>query len=220
MYKKWLAAFLVLSLLLCTTACGMLKERASRGAGAAKIPETTEAPAPTVPETTEATIPEETEPSTRVDLEKLKQIEDADDFGVTLDSVRMVENGFHDGTFTLEGYDAIVLNTKNNTDKTISQITILALATDEYAQGTTLAERFAPISVVGEMKTYSKFVESFYLEVEMAPGKTESGGIRCNFDKFENVNLMIYSYTDADGNEVINENCEEWLLNTVEVEMN
>jgi len=52
---------------------------------------------------------------------------------------------------------------------------------------------------------------------QIASGESETYTIRCTASRFENVNMIVYSYTDANGNEVINEKAYEWLANTMPV---
>lgn len=228
MKKRITALLLTLCLAVCMVACGMQRTEDKEtqpliNTVQTSVPtEETTVPttAPTNPteETTAPTTP--TLPQKKVDIAKLHSIEKNDTFAVKMTDMQLIDNYFTiaDGV-SINGYDAIGVTMQNNTGKKITNISFLVLATDSNGKDVAFAG-MTPITAVGEVQNYSKCVSLMTGgETEIANGESKNYVIRCSLSQFANVNIIVYSYTDAEGNEIINESCYEWLGNTLAVEV-
>lgn len=196
--------------------------KGSDGSMAATQPESTEttqpqATVPTQPETTEPTQP--AEPVKKINIQKLNSLEQADTFGLKVIKKEKVENGFKQGTvINLAGDDALVLTVKNDTGVKIVSFQILALATDKDGVACDLGTLKG--YYFGAEYAFAKEVKVLGIEHVMENGDIyDKGAIQCDLGKVENVNLIVYCYTDENGNEVFNPAWTEWLTNTAEVEL-
>jgi hypothetical protein len=138
-------------------------------------------------------------------------------------SVNKVEGGYDNGSAVVDinGEDAVVIKLKNNTSSTIQKFTILVLFTDENRKGCKMG-LFQDISnsyiIDGKVVSYSNCVEVMGTEsANLKSGTEEAYAVQCDMKCFENVNVIVYSYVDSTGKEIVNENYEEWLKNTSEI---
>lgn len=214
--KRVIALLLALAVMVCFAACvGKNKEEEKAE------PETTVQTEPvTEPseEATQPTTPAVTTPTKKVNLTKLRYIESQDDFLVKVEDTEVSERHFTtaDGV-SMDGYDAVLVTIKNDSGKTITGFSVLVLTTDANGQDVTFAG-LSPIVMPNTDQVYSEHVAEMGTDsAQIANGESETYTIRCTASRFENVNMIVYSYTDANGNEVINENAYEWLTNTLPV---
>lgn len=180
-------------------------------------PTQTEGTQPTQPEATEPTQP--AEPVKKVDIQKLNSLEQADTFGLKVIKKEKVENGFKQGAVVNPaGDDALVLTVKNETGVKIVSFQILVLATDQDGAACDLGSLSG--FYFDADYPFAPQTKMLGISYEIENGAVfDNGAIQCDLEKVENVNLVVYSYTDANGNEVFNPAWTEWLINTAEVEL-
>jgi hypothetical protein len=115
-----------------------------------------------------------------------------------------------------QGLDAVVLTFTNNTDVAITSVKVYFICTDINGK-TVRPGNFPGKVVVSEDLSYSEnLMEANWASLNVKPGTNLVAKFRCNFSRFENMNIIVYSYTDANGKEVINENAYNWLPLTLE----
>ena len=219
--KKLLALLLALSVVVCCAACASDREDKEKTETEAAIQtdsatESGEDATEPSEDTTEPTELEVTTPTKKVNTVKLKSIEMQDDFAVKVESVNFKEDYYDpmDG-LSMDGYDVAIITTNNNSGKKITGFSILVLAIDEDGQD----RQFAGLGAYqGNFGSYSDYVELMVAEdIAVANQESHIGAIRCDMGRFEKLHIIVYSYTDDAGNEVINENAYEWLENTLPV---
>lgn len=180
-----------------------------------KAPAVTEGTDPTGAETSETTP---TEPKAKVDEAKLKNIQDWDTFPVKVKELSLQENYYQE--FSWDGNDAMVTTVVNNLDQKITGFTLVALVVDKDGKDVgmdTLGGSMLTKSEADKLLCSGK-VMMLSSDMEMAPGQEETFANRCDMEKFENAYMIVYSYTDASGDEIVNENALDWLANTKPVE--
>lgn len=227
MFRKVIAAALVLVAALSLAACGAEKApavtTAQTTAATRDIVETTTAAAettttvteaPTEPATEPPTEPAPTEPKARVNETQLKQIQDRDTFPVNVKTLMLQENYYQE--FSWDGNDAMLITIVNSRNEKITGFTLVALAVDQNGKDVGLGTLGGSMLTKSEADEWgcSSQVMLLSSDMEMLPGQEENFANRCDMEKFENMYMIVYSYTDASGNEVINENAIEWLSHT------
>jgi len=210
--KKFLSLLLVMLLCLSFAACGGEGDEAESSS---------ETQSDMSSQPTESDPAYEPSYSKKANLEKLKEIEEADDFEIEIASVECIPGALRDGnTVSLDGDDAVVVTVKNNTDATVNELYVLILCTDKNGNGCSLGvlQGFtAPLIIDGKVVRYSDEVKCMGSETaNLGAGESKEFAIRCSLANIENVNIIAYSYTDSKGSEIINKNHEEWLKNTLE----
>jgi len=216
MVKKMLALLLALSVMVCFAACAADSEDEQKIETEAAV-QTDPATEPSE-EVTQPTTPAVTTPDKKVDLTKLRYIESQDNFAVKVQKTEVSEGHFTiaDGV-SMDGYDAVLVTIQNDSGKTITGFSVFVLTTDANGQDVTFAG-LSPIVLPSADQVYSEHVVEMGTDsTQIASGESETYTIRCTASRFENVNMIVYSYTDANGNEVINEKAYEWLANTMPV---
>lgn len=216
--KRVIALLLALAVMVCFAACvGKNKEEEKAE------PETTVQTEPvTEPseEATQPTTPAVTTPTKKVNLSKLNYMERNSEFPVKLTEKKIIEDYYTLGDAEYDfakGNDVIKITIENSTGKVMTEVTLMLLATDGNAQRVTLTNEFS-IGTANDLNREYPCVKVMSLgELWLANGESKSGIIRCAADKFENINIIVYSYKDADGKEIVNEDYEEWLENTLPV---
>jgi hypothetical protein len=210
--KKILALLLVLSLAFSFVAYGGDKKSDDAEETEKK---TTEKVENTEPSTEPVTEPEKVEP--KVDLTALSAVEKQDTFPVSIKEVKFAPGANDDGSnvVSLDGEDAVVVTLANNTGVTITSITVFFLCTDKDGK-TTIPGGLASAPIIGDLPCSKNLMTVTWGSQNLKTGTELVGGIRCNLNRFENMNLIVYSYTDSNGKEVINENIYNWLPLTLE----
>lgn len=156
-----------------------------------------------------------------IDLNALKAVEDADTFNVSVISIEKFKDGYKGGAvLSLVGDDAILVKIKNNTGAKIQNFKVLVLATDKNGNGCDLGKlQSMPKTIITnehKVEKYSNYVKCLENNTaDLAVGAEKEYGVRCNLQKIENVNAIVYSYVDATGKEVVNNNYEKWLEKTI-----
>lgn len=187
-------------------------------------PETTAAPETTIyvapdtePETAAGTYAKE-EGRVYADLDALNEIEENDDFAITIVDREIIRDAYTEPSAAFEGSDAIVFNVKNNTGEFINEIDFLLFPTNGFGEGVSVdLLSFSSNIYFGEMDSFSDKVQLLSTEdAEMEAGEDEKFAVQCDASRIVNMNAIVYSYIDSNGEEVINENVYEWLLNTQE----
>ena len=162
----------------------------------------------------EATPPAENHRA--VDVQLLEQLTAEDTFGVKIVKTEKMEGIFRQGIYeNIHGNDGVVLTLLNNSGTKITKVTVLALATNRDRVPVTLSLSSLTRVTLGD-ENFAPEVAVMVCDLELENGGTyDQGAIQCHFDKVENISVFVYSYTDANGNEIINENCVQWLTNTM-----
>ena len=213
--KRVIALLLALAVMVCFAACvGKNKEEEKAE------PETTVQTEPvTEPseEATQPTTPAVTTPTKKVNTAKLKSIELQDDFAVKVTNSDIKTNYFEmNGSNIIMGRDAVLVTVQNNSGKTISEFKLLLLGVNAAGQDVLVGD--AMRASIYPAPPYSQCVNILGMsDLSMANGTSETGAVQCKAENFNSLYMIIYSYTDSDGNEVINENAVEWLGNTLPV---
>lgn len=169
---------------------------------------------------------EETDESEVVDTAALAKIEQADDFAIKIKAAKAVEGLFDNGStvIDLNGEDGVLLTIENSLDITVNEFAVLILCTDENGKGCDLGtlNLTSPSTAIidGQVVSYSDYVKFMGTsEADLAPNNSKEFSLQCDLGKIKNVNAIIYSYTDADGNEIVNENYVDWMKNTVDIKV-
>ena len=210
--KKIIAFLLVFTLAFSLVACGDKTEKETE---TEKETKTTEAVETTEPSTEPVTEPEKVEP--KVDIAALSAIEKQDTFPVSIKEVKFAPDAYRDGNIvSLNGDDAVVVTLANNTGVTITSVSVFFLCTDKDGKATFHSGFNSTPIVIGDLSYSKKLMTATWGSQNLKTGTELVGGIRCDLDDFENMNIIVYSYTDSNGKEVINENIYNWLPLTLE----
>jgi len=219
MIKKLLALLLALAVTICCAACVAESKEEEKKSETEAAVQTDPATEPSE-EATQPTEPAVTTPVKKVDTAKLKSIELQDNFPVKVTSVESAKGYFAEGRemYTVyEFLDASLVTVKNETGGKITGISILVLATKEGKE-VKFNEIGANLPKIGEVEKYSSYVKLMGVsDISIANEASEAYSLQCALSLFDNLNIIVYSYTDEAGNEVINENCKAWLENTLPV---
>lgn len=219
MMKKILAMLLALSVLLCFAACVADNEDEEKTETEAAV-QTDPSTEPSE-EVTEPTTSAVTTPTLKVNLSKLNYIENNCAFPVTVAEQKVISPYYSLGDDEYDfmaGNDVIKITLQNNTGKTLTKVVFLLLATDENGQRVSITNELTLGGDVSQFNREYPCVRALNLDgLWWANGERESGIVRCAADRFENINIIVYSYTDANGNEVVNEDYEAWLEATIPV---
>lgn len=222
MFRKMIAAALALVAVLSFAACGTENAPAGTTAQTAAATQTTiQTTADTAEDTTAATEaatepastePAPTEPAAKVNEAILSTIELTDSFPVKITKKEVVKNYFGTG-MTVDGNDGLLFEVTNSLNEKISGYNIVVLAVDKNGQD---VKPFGGGAVVPQLSTveYSRYVQVVAVDDQVAAGAEYAGVCKCMASKFENIHMIVLSYIDANGNEVINENAIEWLSHT------
>lgn len=227
--KKVLVLFLVAMLLFSVTSCStdVPENEAESEADETKATEVEENEASeteTADEDSQGAEDEESASDVNLaDLEAMNSVEKNDTFLAKVTKAEKAPGLFDDGSavVSLEGEDGVVLTVENLTVNTINEFTVLVLATDSDGKGRdfgTLQGLNQSVSFDGTVvSSYSNYVKVMGTKTaDLAPGKSDSYSIKCNLDNIENVNAIVYSYVDSNGNEIVNNACAQWLSYTTE----
>ena len=209
--KKIIAFLLIFTLAFSLVACGDKTEKETE---TEKETKTTEAVETTEPSTEPVTELEKVEP--KVDIAALSAIEKQDTFPVSIKEVKFAPNAFSTGSIPLNGEDAVVVTLANNTGVTITSVNILILCTDENGKATNPSHLYFSLPPMGELSFSEKVYKYTWDSQNLKTGTELVGGVQCELDNFKNANIIVYSYTDSNGKEVINENIYNWLPLTLE----
>ena len=225
--KKLLAILLTLAMLFCLAACSSKDESEETEKESTKesADEETKEQETTEEAPTEEAPVEETPaaPEKKVNVAKLERIEDSDDFAVKVIDVDFVSGYYAEGRdlwAASECLDGTLVAIENTTGGEITAVTVWVLATKDGKEAS-FNELSSPIlTIIGQTPTYSSYVKQMTVkDVQMANGESETFGMQCTTSWFDTMNIIVYSYTDANGKEVVNENAYEWINNTLPVEM-
>lgn len=200
-------------------ACGLVTEGKETGAQPEIAAPSENVPAETQPpenqlQETQPQAPQPTEPDYEViDTEMLKAIEASDRFSVRVIKQEKVKNALGTGA-SVEGNDAFVFTVENESGKKITSVSLLVLATDKNGEGYNFLGNYVNPQLT-DMR-YSAAVRAVGFDIELKNGEVcDDFVLRCSFDAVENMNVIVYSYTDADGNEFVNAQSQLWLANTL-----
>lgn len=225
--KKWLTLLLALAVLGSFAACSEEKEQPPAASSAVSQEQKNENPSSATSseeQSQENSEEDDSKNELRIDLEALKTVENADTFELKVIQAKPMKGLFDNGSAVvdLNGEDGIVLAMANRGNNTIEEFTVLILCTDENGKGVDLGALVSSPDMLlgsdGTVMSYSQHVKVMGTDsAGLAPGTNEEFSIQCDLTNIANVNAMVYSYVNATGEEIVNENANAWLTNTLEV---
>ena len=147
-----------------------------------------------------------------VDVDKLKEIENSDTFGVKVTKKELEKNYFDtDGKY---GKDALTFEFKNDSGKTVNDVEIFAVAYDSNNNILPIkTDDFKPYNINYLIYTFSSNVE---LSIE--DGKSEKLALSITAGDIAGVRCIVKSCT-ADGKKVENDNANEWVKRAIKGEV-
>ena len=155
-------------------------------------------------EYTDTDSSEENANAPKINLDKLKEIEAEDTFEVKVTNKEIVKNAV--SGFSMDGNDAISVTFENGSDKTITAVSLLVAAHNENEELVKLSLSYT----LGDNGLVSQYSSD---ELELAPGDSDTMGIKCNAEKISGARIIVYSYTTSDGETVENPIAMEWYKN-------
>lgn len=205
MKKSLLAKLLAMVLALTVFLCGCTVKVSTKPEDAEE--ETTEETAEV--QTDDAEVEETEAPADEGDLinmDKLKEIEAADTFGVKITDKALKTDYYSD--ISTNGQDAITFKITNDTGVDISKVTIMIVGYDDSNHLQKL--RLDLFTSLNGDKYVSLLTSE---DSPIAAGATEEFALRLHADEIAGARMIVYSYTDANGNEVKNDAAETWYDN-------
>ncbi len=170
----------------------------------------------TVPETAVGTYAKE-DGRVYADLDALNEIEKNDNFAITIVEREIFRDAYKGTEAVFDGEDAIVFDVVNNSDELINNIKFLLFPTNGRGEGVSIDKLSFSTDFLGDDDYYSDKVQVLSTEnADLASGSTEQFAVQCDASKIVNMNAIVYSYVDSNGEEIINENIYDWLVNTQE----
>ncbi len=158
-----------------------------------------------------------------VDVDELDKIEKNDTFAVRVTDIKLVEGLFDNGSTVvdLNGEDGFLLEVSNYTNSEVNEVKFLILCTDKDGKACTLGGFGSiPQTIIQghSVVTYSNKVQFMGVNTAgISSADSEEIAGQCSLGDIAKVNALVYSYIDADGNEVVNDNFVNWLSYTNEV---
>ena len=224
--KELLAIIIVVVLAMSVSACGNSIDKERSSSVMTDVSDDTDSSKAAESVDSDISSGQETEEdSLCIDLEALGLIEKEDNFALKVKEKQAVEGLFDNGSAVvdLNGEDGLVITIENLLDTNVEEFTILILCTDANGKGCDLGGLASPSNVTisgGKVISYSNYVKTMGTTTAgLKANSNKEFSIQCKLGEIENVNAIIYSYKNADGKEVVNENCEEWLTNTLEAKV-
>jgi len=157
------------------------------------------------------------------DIDAMTAIEDLDSFDIIVKEKSIVKGMYDDGApgVDFDGEDGIAFELQNNTGTDVDDIVILVFCTDGNGKGTGLGSLTSASNIHfgsdDDTIKYSNHVQFMGTDdAELSAYNSKEYSIQCDAFGINKVNAIVYSYVDADGNTVYNQNCRDWLAKSYE----